>query len=285
MRVYDRAAKMFREETEYGGKGLNFLYNNAFGRVLLKLFFCRRLYSKLNGAYMKSRMSAKRIAPFIKKYSIDLNGCANTDFKSFDDFFTRRYDFSADCASDELISTCCGRLCVYPISNELTLKIKGSCYTLAKLAGSFDVTEFNGGVCLVFRLAVEDCHRYVFFDDGRVIRVEDIPGVLHTVRPISEKYRVFSHNHRVASLLETEHFGEVIQIEVGALQVGKITNHNVTTFSRMEEKGFFSFGGSTIIQLFKKDTITVSDDIETFSAKGTEVLVKTGEKIGGRTRC
>ena len=220
MRVYDRAAGKLREETEYGGRGLNFLYNNAFGRVMLRLFFCRRLYSKLNGAYMKSRLSARRIAPFIKKYGVSLNGCAKTEFKSFDDFFTRRYDFRTDSAPEELISPCCGRLSVYPISDALTLKIKGSCYTLAELVGSFDVSEFNGGVCLVFRLAVEDCHRYVFFDDGRVTRVENIPGVLHTVRPISEKYRVFSHNHRVVSLLETEHFGDYFKAFSGLYSVG-----------------------------------------------------------------
>lgn len=285
MKVYDRAAKAFREETEYGGKGLNFLYNNVFGRVLLKLFFWRRLYSKLNGAYMKSRLSARRIAPFIKKYNIDLSGCADTDFKSFDDFFTRRYDFTSDCAPDELISPCCGRLCVYPISDGLTLKIKGSIYSLKELLGGFDVSGFDGGECLVFRLAVEDCHRYVFIDDGRVVRTENIPGVLHTVRPISEKYRVFSRNHRAAALLETERFGEVVQIEVGAMQVGKITNHNVSEFYRMEEKGYFSFGGSTVILLFKKGAVAIDEDIKTFSEKGTEVLVKTGEKIGGRTRC
>ncbi len=279
MKIYDRFAKEFREELEYGGESLKFLYNTMPGRIMLKLFFCRKIYSELNAAYMKSRLSAGKVYPFIEKYGIDFNGCEKTDFKSFDDFFTRKYDFSAVCKPNELISPCCGRLSVYSISGGLTLKIKGSLYTLSELVGNIDTFGFCGGVCLVFRLAIEDCHRYVFCDDGEVLRVENIPGVLHTVRPISEKYRVFAHNHRIVTLMNTEHFGEVVQIEVGALQVGKINNRDIKRFSRMEEKGFFSFGGSTIIQLFKRNAVLIDKDIIKMSENGIEVLVKTGEKI------
>ena len=45
------------EEREYGWKSLKFLYGTAAGRVLLKIFFCRGIYSKLNGAFMKSPLS------------------------------------------------------------------------------------------------------------------------------------------------------------------------------------------------------------------------------------
>lgn len=282
MRIYDRAAGKFREELEYGGGSLNFLYNTMLGRVLLKLFFCRKIYSKINGAFMKSRFSAQKIRPFIEKYKIDLTDCERTEFRSFDDFFTRKYNFSDNGKPDELISPCCGRLSVYPISEKLELKIKGSVYTLSELVGNINISEFGGGICLVYRLAVQDCHRYVFCDTGEVIRTEEIRGALHTVRPISEKYRVFSRNHRIVTLMNTEHFGEIIQIEVGAIQVGKITNFEIKKFSRMQEKGSFSFGGSTIIQLFKRSEISIDTEIKEFSEKGIEVLVKTGEKIAGK---
>lgn len=243
MLIYDRAAGQLREELEYGAKSLDFLYNTAFGRALLKAFFCRGIYSKINGAFMKSRLSVRKIRPFIEKHGIDLSLCERTEFNSFDDFFTRRYRFTTDCTADELIAPCCGRLAAYLITDELTLKIKHSVYTLSELTGEIDVSGFGEGVCLVYRLAVEDCHRYVFCDDGELIRTKELRGELHTVRPISEMYRVFSRNHRICSLLKTEHFGEMIQIEVGALQIGKITNHAVTGFSRMDEKGYFGFGG------------------------------------------
>lgn len=285
MMIYDRAAGQLREELEYGAKSLDFLYNTAFGRVLLKVFFCRGIYSKINGAFMKSRLSVRKIKPFIEKYGIDLSLCERTDFKSFDDFFTRRCRFTTDCTADELIAPCCGRLAAYPITDELTLKIKHSVYTLSELAGGIDVSGFGEGVCLVYRLAVEDCHRYVFCDNGELIRTEELRGELHTVRPISERYRVFSRNHRVCSLLKTERFGEIVQIEVGALQVGKITNHAVTGFSRMDEKGYFGFGGSTIIQLFKSDVIELDGDIRSNSENGIETLVRTGERVAGRSIC
>lgn len=281
MKIYDRAAGKYLEEKEYGEKSLKFLYNTVFGRLLLKAFFCRGIYSRINGAFMRSPLSARKIRPFIEKYGIDIRRCKRTDFKSFDDFFTRKHTFTTDCAPDELIAPCCGRLSVYPVSDELSLKIKGSLYTLPELVEErFDVSEYRGGICFVYRLAVEDCHRYVFCDDGEIIRSEEIKGVLHTVRPVSERFRVFSHNHRVCTLLRTEHFGDVIQTEVGALQIGKITNHNIPRFSRMEEKGFFSYGGSTIIQLFKANVVSADEDIKKLSGSGVEVLVKTGEKVG-----
>lgn len=286
MRIYDRAAGQYREEKEYGGKSLKFLYGTAIGRVLLKIFFCRGIYSKLNGAFMKSPLSVYKIRPFIEKYGIDMSRCEQTDFKSFDDFFTRKCAVEADCPEDGLMAPCCGRLTVYPIDESLALKIKGSVYTLAELTGGgFDLSDYGGGSCFLYRLAVEDCHRYVFFDDGEVVRSKEIKGVLHTVRPVSERYRVFSRNHRVCTLLRTKRFWDVIQIEVGALQVGKITNHSVGTFSRLDEKGFFSFGGSTVIQLFKRSSVSVDGDIQSCSERGVEVLVKTGERVGERTKC
>lgn len=286
MKVYDRAAGQYREEKEYGGKSLKFLYGTAIGRVLLKIFFCRGIYSKLNGAFMKSPLSVYKIRPFIEKYGIDRSRCEQTDFKSFDEFFTRKCAVEADCPEDGLMAPCCGRLTVYPIDESLALKIKGSVYTLAELTGGgFDLSDYGGGSCFLYRLAVEDCHRYVFFDDGEVVRSEEIKGVLHTVRPVSERFRVFSRNHRVCTLLRTKRFGDVIQIEVGALQVGKITNHSVGTFSRLDEKGFFSFGGSTVIQLFKRSAVSVDGDIQSCSERGIEALVKTGERVGERTKC
>lgn len=286
MRIYDRTAKQYLEEKEYGDKILNFLYSTAVGRVLLKIFFCRSIYSQINGAFMKSPLSIYKIRPFIKKYDIDLSRCERTDFKSFDDFFTRKCRLDTACSEDGLMSPCCGRLTVYSIDEKLALKIKGSVYTLTELTGErFDLSDYGGGICFLYRLAVEDCHRYVFVDDGKVVRSEEIRGVLHTVRPVSEHFRVFSRNHRVCTLLRTKRFGDVIQIEVGALQVGKITNHAVTTFSQLDEKGFFSFGGSTIIQLFKKSVIAVDEDIKMHSESGVEVLVKTGEKVARRTKC
>lgn len=279
MKIYDRKTGVYTEEKEYGKKKLEFLYNTMPGRILLKLVFARKYYSVINGAFMKSKSSVKKIAPFLKEYSIFLDDCEKTEFTSFDDFFTRkkkRY-FSSE-SEDRLISPADGRLSVFDINKDLTLKIKNSIYTLEELTvGVGDISPYKDGICLVYRLAVEDHHRYFFVDAGIIRDTKSIRGELHTVRPVSEKYHVFSRNHRVCTVMDTEHFGRMIQIEVGALQVGKINNHPVKSFKRLDEKGYFSYGGSTIIQIFEKDSVEIDRDI---TEKDCEVLVRIGEGIG-----
>ena len=127
---------------------------------------------------------------------------------------------------------------------------------------------------------MDDYHRYCFIDDGTVTQTKVIKGKLHTVSSLSKEYKIYKENHRVVSVLSTKHFGEVIHIEVGALLVGKIVNRNVQDFSKGEEKGFFEPGGSTIIQLFKKDAVQIDDDIVQQSLGNTETKVLYGEGVG-----
>ena len=63
--------------------------------------------------------------------------------------------------------------------------------------------------------------------------------------------------------------------------MGRIKNHHQNySFKKGEEKGYFEFGGSTIVLLFKKDTITIDKDILDNSKDNIETIVKYGEKIG-----
>ena len=74
-------------------------------------------------------------------------------------------------------------------------------------------------------------------------------------------------------------------MEVGALMVGRIVNlHEAAQVSRGEEKGFFEFGGSTVILLFQADRIQVDEDILNNSREGIETIVKAGERIGKAIR-
>jgi phosphatidylserine decarboxylase len=81
------------------------------------------------------------------------------------------------------------------------------------------------------------------------------------------------------SLLDTARFGRIVQVEVGALLVGKIRNHTIHTFSRMEEKGYFEFGGSTILLLLNRP-VQFDEDIATMNTAGAEIQVRAGERIG-----
>lgn len=47
-----------------------------------------------------------------------------------------------------------------------------------------------------------------------------------------------------------------------------------------DEKGYFKFGGSTIIMMFQKNKMRVDSDIIHQTKKGIETEVFMGEKIG-----
>ena len=71
-------------------------------------------------------------------------------------------------------------------------------------------------------------------------------------------------------------------MEVGALGVGKICNLDKEEFVKGDEKGYFRFGGSTVVLIFKKDKIVLDEDILEATKNGAEVRVKLFEKIGRR---
>ena len=129
---------------------------------------------------------------------------------------------------------------------------------------------------------MDNYHRYMYLDDGILVSNKKIKGKLHTIRPISNKYNVYCTNSREISILNTKNFGQVVQVEVGAMLVGKIQNNKNIEFSKLQEKGYFDFGGSTIIQLFKKNAIVLDEDIIKMSKDNIETKVEIGMKIGGR---
>ena len=135
---------------------------------------------------------------------------------------------------------------------------------------------------MIFRLTVDDYHRYCYVDNGTKEDNIFIPGVLHTVNPIAnDHYPIYKENSREYTILHSEVFGDIVVMEVGALLVGKIVNHHgKARVTRGQEKGYFQFGGSTVVMLLKADTVQVDEDIIENSRKGYETIVKMGEKIG-----
>lgn len=280
MRVWNRREQKYIEEREERKELLDFLYHTVPGRAMLKTV-TNPVVSEVNAWRERSPVSVNRIQPFIERYHIDLSECEKKSFQSFDDFFTRKRPYHTEAQEDELIAVADARLLSRPVSDNLVVRVKNSSYTLRELVGcSYDMSRYKGGTCLIYRLAMEDYHRYVYLDEGRVGKQVTIPGRLHTIRPVSVKCRAYSSNHRVCTRLHTAHFGDVLQIEVGALLVGKIQNHPIKRFNRLQEKGFFRYGGSTILQFFEPGVIVLDEDIRSQSMKGVEVLVHIGESIG-----
>lgn len=264
---------------------LNFLYHSTAGRFVLKILSSRTV-SKVVGGFLDSPFSKGLIKPFIKHHGISLEDCESVSFRCFNDFFCRKLRRDrrpVDKTPGALIAPCDGLLSAYPIERDRVIPVKQSAYTLKSLLGGDELyKEFQGGVCLVFRLCVNHYHRYCYVDNGRKGENIFIPGRLHTVRPIAlEALPVFAENCREYTVIDTENFGRIVQMEVGAMLVGKIRNyHEKQKVHRGQEKGRFLYGGSTIILLLKKGAVRLQDSLFQATAAGLEVPVKLGEKIG-----
>jgi phosphatidylserine decarboxylase len=163
--------------------------------------------------------------------------------------------------------------------------IKGVPYNVRELLRDTELAaRFAGGLALVFRLCVDDYHRYCWFDGGRAERAVHIPGVLNTVRPVAlRSVPVFRENSREYTLLHSDGFGDAVQMEVGATMVGRIANlPHAGAVRRGEEKGMFMFGGSTIVLLLGAGAAELDAELLRRTEGETEVVVKMGQRIGGR---
>lgn len=268
---------------------LRFLYHTAVGRFLLKLL-SSRFVSRMAGLFLSSPFSRFLIKGFIKKNHIPMEEYEDEKCKSFNAFFSRKIKKEyrpIEKSENILISPSDGFVSVYPIKEGLVLPIKQSVFDIPSLLQNEKLaSKYQNGTCVVLRLCVEHYHRYCYLDEGTKEKNIYIPGKLHTVRPIAlEKIPVFMENAREYTTLHTKNFKDVVQIEIGALLVGKIKNyHEEHHFLKGEEKGTFLFGGSTIVLLFQEKTIEISKKMEEASKKGLETAVKMGEEIGKKIK-
>ncbi len=282
MRIWNR--KELIEEPEVGIGAIRFAYNTAFGRFLAKTILCRKFVSNLYGAWQKSRFSRKKVQKFMAQYGVTVDDCVESSYPNFNAFFTRRRKPEQDkTLPQELPAIADSKLLALPMDENSVFSIKGVPYTVAELLENEPLAKaFEGGICLIFRLAPTDYHRYAYPDAGHQEESVKIQGVLHTVNPIAGTMKVYRRNTRQYNLLHTEHFGEMVQMEVGALLVGRIRNHTDggAKFGKLQEKGYFEYGGSTVILLCRRDAVQIDGDILEYSAKGIETKVRLGDKIG-----
>lgn len=271
--------------TENDSWSLNFLYKNPIGRFILKGLIQPPL-TKVAGAYLNSSLSKAMINPFIQKNELQMDEYEPMVYRSFNHFFMREIKPEARVLSQEktvLSAPCDGKVTVYPISADQTFKIKQSEYALSELLDSTSLAqEWQGGCAVIFRLTPDDYHHYYYIDEGTILAQQEIAGVFHTVQPIAvHNEPVFSRNAREVTIIETNHFGKIAQIEVGALMVGKIKNlKNSGGCQRFEKKGWFEFGGSTVILLFQENQVTIDPDIWSNTENNLETIVKFGQIVG-----
>ncbi len=264
---------------------LRFLYGTAPGRACLKLL-TRPGLSRAVGRFLDTRASAILIKPFVRRAKIDLTEYESDAFTCFNDCFCRKLREGGrpvDMEKSSLISPCDGLLTVCEINGDTVFPVKQSEYTIKSLLGGDGLyREFEGGTALIFRLCVDNYHRYCYVDSGVKGENVYIPGVLHTVRPVAlEKTPVFVQNCREYTVIGSESFGKLVQMEVGALLVGRIKNHHGPgPVTRGEEKGMFLYGGSTVIVLLQRDRAILDGLYLENSRLGVETPVRLGQRIG-----
>ena len=264
---------------------LGLLYGNALGRALLRPLVSPAV-SRLAGKFLSSGLSRGLIQPFIRKNRIDMRQFESVRYHSYNEFFSRKIRPEmrpVDCDPSHLISPCDSKLTALEITNECSFQLKHTEYTVASLLRNEELAEsFLGGYALIFRLTVDDYHRYCYVDDGEKEENMHIAGALHTVNPIAnDHYPIYKENTREYSILHSHEFGDILMMEVGALLVGRIVNHHEkATVARGQEKGYFQFGGSTVVLLLKGGVVQIDADILENSRMNIETIVRMGEKIG-----
>ena len=266
-------------------KLLGMLYGSAAGRLLLRPLISPAV-SRAAGKLLSSGLSRILISPFIRQNHIDMDQYEAVRYRSYNEFFARKIRSELrpiDKNAHHLISPCDSKLTVMKITDNCRFRLKHTEYTIDRLLqNELLAARYRNGYALIFRLTVDDYHRYCYICDGRKGENIHIPGVLHTVNPIAnDHYPIYKENTREYSILHSDVFGDVLMMEVGALLVGRIVNHHEqAAVVRGQEKGFFQFGGSTVVLLFQSDKVVIDKDILRNSLENIETIVHMGEKIG-----
>jgi len=288
IKYIDRASGETRTEVVPSEGMLKWLYSSASGKVALHMLFKRKLVSALGGRYMNTRMSAKRIPAFVEEHHIDMKEYAVSsvsDYKSFNDFFYRKLKKDARPIDDEVVSPADGKILAFPSLKEVnSFFIKGSEFTLGQFLQNNDLAQkYAEGSMAIVRLAPPDYHRYHFPASGTASESVKIKGHYFSVSPLAlqKSLQIFCENKREYCTLSTENYGDILIVDVGATMVGSIiqTYEAGSTVNKGDEKGYFAFGGSTLVLLFEKDKILFDNDLLANTAKGLETTVKMGENI------
>lgn len=262
------------------------LYNDHAGRLAVGALV-KPWLTRAAGIFLSSGISRHLIPGFLRNSSIDMTEYEEADYHSYNDFFTRRIRPEARPVApgeDILVSPCDGKVSVSRIGDDSRFYVKGRTYTAGEfLRNSHLAKHFRGGYAVVLRLTVDNYHHYCYPAGGMKSDQVYLKGVYHTVNPAAnEAVPVYTENTREYCLIRTSHLGTVLMAEVGAMIVGKITNH-VPCAARVqkgEEKGMFEFGGSTIVLLLQKGRVRIDENLLTNTENGYETIVKMGEKIG-----
>ena len=291
IQFFNRSKGTVETERVYGENWLKLIYDNPFGKLLLWAAVKKSWFSRWYGWRMSQPASKTRIRPFIRKYKLDEEEFDSDPegFRSFNEFFSRKLKPDARPIEQEnavAVFPADGRhLGVQDLSANLGFYVKGQKFDLPKLFQSEELAgRFRKGSLIISRLCPVDYHRFHAPVSGKISEARLINGSLFSVNPIALRKRlsVFWENKRYLCMIDSDYHGKVAQFIVGATCVGSAT----FTFSQNqrvkkgEELGYFSFGGSSVLTLFEKDRLRISEDVQQHSQANIETYAKMGEEMG-----
>ena len=291
IQIYNRKTKSYDVEKVSGEKYLNWTYSTPIGMSFLEMFLKKKFFSSIYGKYCDTLSSAKKISQFVKDFNIDMNEYEDdpSNFKSFNEFFIRKVKPEHRPVSKDIndfISPGDGRISIYEnIDLDKIVQVKGFHYSMKELINDEAVASlYNNGTCIILRLCPTDYHRFHFIDNGLCENTVKISGQYYSVNPIAlnKVSKLYCQNKREWALFHTDNFGDVLYLEVGATCVGSI----IQTYSpnkkvlKGDEKGYFKFGGSTVILFLQHNKVVIDKDIIEQTKLGFETKVLMGEKIG-----
>ena len=288
---YDRAAGRLETERVYAGASLDWLYNSRAGAAILPGLVGGPAFSRLWGWAHRRRFSRRWIRPFVERMGVDASESLRPleDFESFSDFFVRAIHPSRRPVRPEpgvCIAPADGKVLAYPVVDaRASFRIKRSTFDLGGLLRDEATAGlFAGGSMVVSRLSLADCHHFHFPDSGTPGEARSIAGLYHAGGPYARRGLVpfFTENHRMVTRLESDHFGPVAQVEVGALTVGSVRQRYRpgVRAAKGQAKGVFELGGSSVVLLFRRGAIVLDPDLCARTTDEVETYVRMGDSIG-----
>ena len=261
-----------------------------------------RLVGKLAAAKL-GWLTTKLIDVFINAYGINMNEAKlkkASDFKTFNDFFTRELEDGA-----RIIDPNSDTLC-YPVDGAISqqgdivegklIQAKGFNYSLTSLLGGDARTAapFQKGTFSCIYLAPKDYHRIHMPMAATLREMIYVPGELFSVNPLTANNvpDLFARNERVVTIFDTEH-GALAMVLVGATIVASIETTwagtitppagsdifrwqypakgvDAITFEKGDEMGRFKLG-STVVSTFAPNMVEFPPEA------GPQTVTRLGE--------
>lgn len=230
---------------------------------------------------------------WIETYNINMTIFARPyyyQYNSSNDWFTRTLAPGVrpiDPNPKSIVSGADCRITVFNnVPSTLEFWIKGDYLTLNDLfQNQYYANMFEGGELAIFRLAPQDYHHIHAPVDGVIIDYYDLDGEVQSVNSdaVRSDNHVLEKNKKSVYIVNSNTTNSTVAlIPIGATCVASLVIHPGIgdSISRGEDMGYFQFGGSTVVVIFQKGSVTWDSDLLEATGNQVEVLVNVRTHIG-----